>query len=257
MTENSDDSIMGNILHHNHRKKHECDDENKPSEPFIGEVIFYFVKSITSRASRRDIDGDLIPVMSETDEDEFINLLSKLSGEDLGLEEHSHLQIVPPTPFPLQDIRYFHIHELEDQYSIGIFFMPPHTEMPLHDHPYMWVFSRILTGSVAITSLDWINPNDKPCSETTKRRARLTEKGFFHAPNTVFLTPEKRNMHMIKAGSQGCAFLDILIPPYNENNLKRDCSYYEMEPTKDSGIFDLSLTEPSASFNIVRGTLDV
>jgi plant cysteine oxidase len=51
-------------------------------------------------------------------------------------------------------VRYIHLKEIPDQYSMGIFIFPPHAKIPLHDHPGMCVLSRILYGDIVRLSLD-------------------------------------------------------------------------------------------------------
>ena len=51
-------------------------------------------------------------------------------------------------------VRYLHIVEIPNQYTIGIFVFGPNQCIPLHDHPEMCVVSRILYGDLQRLSLD-------------------------------------------------------------------------------------------------------
>ena len=51
-------------------------------------------------------------------------------------------------------VRYLHVAEVPDEYSVGVFVFGPNACIPLHNHPGMCVLSRILYGSIRRTSLD-------------------------------------------------------------------------------------------------------
>lgn len=51
-------------------------------------------------------------------------------------------------------VRYLHIAEVPDEYTIGIFVFGPNERIPLHDHPEMCVLSRVLYGDLQRFSLD-------------------------------------------------------------------------------------------------------
>jgi PCO_ADO len=74
----------------------------------------------------------------------------------------------------------------------------------------------------------------------------------------------------VKAGPEGCAFLDVLMPPYKEGTPGRDCSYYRsIADTDSSTSSNFSATDqartnatvllekclPPADFAVMRGTI--
>ncbi|CAL4943471.1 unnamed protein product [Urochloa decumbens] len=117
-------------------------------------------------------------------------------------------------------------------FSIVIFLLPPGAVIPLHDHPGMTVFSKLLRGSLHVTSYDWVAAADDPTSPrrdlAPPRLARLVLDDDLRAPcGALVLFPESGgNMHRF-AASTACAVLDVLGPPYSGD---RDCTYYQDLP---------------------------
>uniref|UniRef100_A0A0E0FE45 cysteine dioxygenase n=1 Tax=Oryza meridionalis TaxID=40149 RepID=A0A0E0FE45_9ORYZ len=112
-----------------------------------------------------------------------------------------------------------------------IFFLPRNAIIPLHDHPGMTVFSKLLIGSLHIRSYDWVDPEPAlSCSSSSVRLAKRVVNGVFTAPcDTSVLYPTTGgNMHRFRAIAP-CAILDILGPPYSTED-GRDCTYYRAIP---------------------------
>ncbi|CAN1845135.1 Plant cysteine oxidase 2 [Linum perenne] len=131
-------------------------------------------------------------------------------------------------------IRYLHLHEC-NKFSIGIFCLPPSAVLPLHNHPGMTVFSKLLFGTMHIKSYDWVADVHATLPvglDTTQvqspkvRLAKVKANSNFTAPcDTSILYPaEGGNMHCFTAVT-ACAVLDVLGPPYNDAE-GRHCQYY-------------------------------
>ncbi|KFK25749.1 hypothetical protein AALP_AA8G154600 [Arabis alpina] len=124
-------------------------------------------------------------------------------------------------------ITYLHLHQCE-QFSIGIFCLPPSGVIPLHNHPEMTVFSKLLFGTMHIKSYDWVV--DAPMRDPKTRLAKLKVDSTFTAPcNASILYPEDGgNMHRFTAQT-ACAVLDVLGPPYCDpysDPEGRHCTYF-------------------------------
>ncbi|KAG5176296.1 hypothetical protein JKP88DRAFT_265458 [Tribonema minus] len=190
-----------------------------PQTPLLALVAV--VKEVVANAYVHQIEGVRIPCVRDADIAAVTRALEAITAEDLGLKPMGHMMVVPRTLHSSTDIRYLHVTEREDQYSIGIFLLPPGAEMPLHDHPYMHVLSQLLYGGMTLTAMDWVG-------DPAERRAKVTQHLEIEAPYSMKLTPEQYNLHEMRAGPEGCAFLDVLVPPYKEDTSSRDCTYYEI-----------------------------
>ncbi|CAN6465009.1 unnamed protein product [Victoria cruziana] len=151
---------------------------------------------------------------------------------DMGLSEdfffdNSRALTVNETPM----MRYMHIDECGNLFSIGVFLLPESATIPLHDHPGMTVFTKLLFGSVRLRSYDWVEPfepEDELPSQV--RLAKLKVDNVFTAPCDAFvLYPASGgNLHCLQA-VQPCAVLDVLGPPYSVQD-GRDSTYYQELP---------------------------
>ncbi|THU68424.1 hypothetical protein C4D60_Mb08t03750 [Musa balbisiana] len=120
---------------------------------------------------------------------------------------------------------------LQDLVHIGIFCLPQAAVIPLHNHPGMTVVSKLLFGSMHIKSYDWVNDpegsNEKIKSSNGTCLAKVNTDAIFKAPceTSVLYPTTGGNMHCFTAVTS-CAVLDVLGPPYNDDE-GRACTYYK------------------------------
>ncbi|KAL6637202.1 hypothetical protein ACP70R_024774 [Stipagrostis hirtigluma subsp. patula] len=129
-----------------------------------------------------------------------------------------------------------------DNFTMAVFFLPPGAAMPLHDHPGLTVFSKLLVGSARVVSYDWAHPRRRrACAAAAAGSSEappgmmLAEKvldgDFTAASGAWVLFPDAGgNMHRFRAGEDGpCAFLDVLTPPYSPAR-QGACAFYQDIP---------------------------
>ncbi|KAI7741395.1 hypothetical protein M8C21_000855 [Ambrosia artemisiifolia] len=142
-------------------------------------------------------------------------------------------------------------------FKIGIFLLPPSGVLPLHNHPQMTVFSKLLFGTMHIKAYDWVDDvtsSSTPKADSSEREghekgtisvrlAKLKVNSEFTAPcNTSILYPtDGGNMHCFTA-STSCAVLDVLGPPYCDPE-GRHCQYYRTHPFANFSAEDKQLPD--------------
>lgn len=173
-------------------------------------------------------------VPSPEDVTKLCRILDNMMPEDVGLSRD--LQFFKPQN-PLQStpvVTYTTIYQC-DKFSLCIFFLPATAVIPLHNHPGMTVFSKLLLGTMHIKSYDWADPtsSNDSASPSRPRLAKMKADSTFTAPcDTSVLYPTSGgNIHEFTAITP-CAVLDVMGPPYSEDD-GRDCSYYKDTPYSD------------------------
>ncbi|KAJ0105670.1 hypothetical protein Patl1_19012 [Pistacia atlantica] len=167
------------------------------------------------------------------------SLLDTVGPADVGLKEESQdddrgLGIFGLTGLNraarwAQPLTYLDIYEC-DSFTMCIFCFPTSSVIPLHDHPGMTVFSKVLYGSMHVKAYDWIEPAcfreaNRPGCRPVRLAKLAVDKVLTPECGTSILYPKSGgNLHCFTAITP-CAVLDILTPPYREG-AGRKCTYY-------------------------------
>ncbi|KAJ6934912.1 hypothetical protein NC652_010021 [Populus alba x Populus x berolinensis] len=162
-------------------------------------------------------------------------VLDNFKPADVGLfPEMPHFQASVAGRTPV--IRYLHLHEC-DKFSMGIFCLPPSGVIPLHNHPGMTVFSKLLFGTMHIKSYDWVA--DVPASSSGQGQGQLEiNRSVQHS---ILYPTDGGNMHCFTAVT-ACAVLDVLGPPYSVPD-GRHCQYYLDFPFANFSVNGVSIPE--------------
>jgi hypothetical protein len=119
--------------------------------------------------------------------------------------------------------------------QIAVFSLPLGAVMPLHDHPGMTVFAKLLISSAHLQAYDWVRPRVFSGGFSSRSHRRmLAQKVRDHdvtaaASGTWVLFPNHGgNIHRTTAAEDAhCAFLDVLTAPYAAMEDQRRCAYYQ------------------------------
>ncbi|KAK0411870.1 hypothetical protein QR680_005888 [Steinernema hermaphroditum] len=94
--------------------------------------------------------------------------------------------------------------------------------LPLHDHPDMYGFIRVIRGQIQVDSYSWLN--DESLEARAEAPVVLSDQ------NVAVVGPSRGNVHRITALTDDAAFFDLLVPGY----IDRICEYYRVAEGPDS-----------------------
>ena len=109
--------------------------------------------------------------------------------------------------------------------------------MPLHDHPNMSVFFRLVFGNLSYRAYDKIDEkfkyNDFVDDEyheileaKTRVKAKKSKLMSLQTDDLLFVRPSTNNMHEFVAEENSC-FFDICLPNYTPLNHSRRITYFK------------------------------
>ena len=124
-----------------------------------------------------------------------------------------------------------------EDYRLVLFFIKKGTRMPLHDHPNMSVFFRLVFGNLSYRAYDKIDEKfkyndfvDDEYHEILEAKTRVMAKKSklmnLKTDDLLFVRPSTNNMHEFVAEENSC-FFDICLPNYTPLNHSRRITYFK------------------------------
>ena len=149
--------------------------------------------------------------------------------------------------------------EGNEDYRLVLFFIKKGQVMPLHDHPNMSVYFKLMFGKLSYNSYDKIDKKfqynqfsndeyEEVLANKTRVEAKKREKKYLDQNNLLLVRPSVGNMHKFVAEEDSC-FFDICLPNYTTDSLRR-ITYFneiseEIAPGKNSRtLLEYNVTPP-------------
>ena len=185
----------------------------------------------------------MVPTFNGEDFDLHISEeMQRVTLEDLGLtREELVRQSLRPTSknFTSSSSYYYSASSISlaesREFNLCVFLLEPDHIIPLHDHPDMTVFSRLIEGGLHITAYDWIDHEGEevhekyPFHQSYAKLVRDEDIFSWMGPSSSSWTLYPRshgNLHEFRA-IRFSVILDLLMPPYSFKE-HRPCSYYRV-----------------------------
>ncbi|KAM3717644.1 2-aminoethanethiol dioxygenase [Dirofilaria immitis] len=122
-------------------------------------------------------------------------------------------------------IYYIDIYESEYIHACLFGFKNCNFLFPLHDHPDMYGFLKVLRGALSINSYTKLSHDEQEALKEIKSDAlspSVTIAKFegisnrWHSDDCVYLGPKFSNIHSLTPLEDGAAFFDLLMPGYRD-----------------------------------------
>jgi len=183
--------------------------------------------SLTRDLPAASLAGPPLPISWDS-EAELMTALDKCTADDVNLS-HSIERCKLDAP-----VAFIHLHE-NKWFTLGIFVIFKGGRIPLHDHPNMSGFLKVIEGKVRIRSYTTADQSGV-CATVEEESHALLDSS--HPP--CVLGPEDKNIHEIEyaGGSENesetyqgrpyASFIDFLSPPYKSDPdpFSESCNYY-------------------------------
>jgi hypothetical protein len=156
----------------------------------------------------------------------IVHEMQHITLTDLDLKQEDIEHCANQDTFPQASARCMTLFH-DSQLTLCAFFLEPLHWIPLHDHPNMTVFSRVIEGLIHITSYDWL---ENPKRSNLAKLIRDEDVSSTTTSVGILYPTSHGNLHELRALRRS-VILDLLIPPYSARN-HRNCTYYKVIHSK-------------------------
>jgi cysteamine dioxygenase len=142
-------------------------------------------------------------------------------------------------------IQFFEVLE-HPAISVCLIAFPPGSCIPLHDHPGMHVFTKVMAGQLSISMLDVDHPMPRSAIPSgTSVCARNLRTSNFNCGECCELSPVTGNIHGVTCiGDRTALMLDVNLPPYAD----AACHYFApIQPSGELCVIDEALAWSSCA----------
>ena len=128
--------------------------------------------------------------------------------------------------------------EGNEDYRLVLFFIKKGTVMPIHDHPNMSVYFKLMFGKLNYSTFDKIDEkyrynqlSEDEYAELLETKAKIPAKKsapkLLENNNLLLVRPSCGNVHKFVAEEDSC-FFDICLPNYTSDSLRRITYFNEV-----------------------------
>ncbi|OZC05215.1 hypothetical protein X798_07834 [Onchocerca flexuosa] len=175
-----------------------------------------------------DSDDDVYAMEKEMLTERARQLVSTLTLDMLGAVLPDRLGLESMTA----PMYYADIYESEHIHACLFGFKSCDFLFPLHDHPDMYGFLKVLRGGLSVNSYTKLSRDEQEALKGIKSdalSANVTIAKFegisnrWHSDDCVYLGPKFSNIHSLTPLEDGVAFFDLLMPGYHD----KPCTYFK------------------------------
>ena len=194
------------------------------------------IETVKRMSVKSKVNGNAINFLDNTHVDPGCQLIREkmntISLDQLGVKG-------PDDPYHFQQRLNRITIEGSDDYRLVLFFIKKGTRMPLHDHPNMCVFFRMMFGKLNYRGYDKLDEKfrynkfsldeyHELLDQKKRIAAKVSMRAMLHGPQFMMVRPSTNNLHEFIAEENTC-FFDICLPNYTSDSLRRITYFKEVD----------------------------